>query len=126
MANFTYKNITITGADSLSEAKEQAAIAYLQQFGEPTQQEIDDLLVEIEAEELERLDFEDLEADIANELAWIEATLPEIDNGIAAVGAFTNATQRAIITGLLQNQRRILLQQRRELKAWRFVIRRLE
>jgi hypothetical protein len=114
MANFTYKNITITGADSLSEAKEQAAIAYLQQFGEPTQQEIDDLLVEIEAEELERLDFEDLEADIANELAWIEATLPEIDNGIAAV------------TGLLQNQRRILLQQRRELKAWRFVIRRLE
>lgn len=73
----------------------------------------------------QRVDFEDLEADITNELTWIETTLTEIDNGLAAVGAFTNATQRAIVTGLLQNQKRILLQQRRELKAWRYTIRRL-
>lgn len=72
----------------------------------------------------EGVDFEALEEDIAGELAWITATLPEIDAGLAAVnGAFSNAGQRAIVTGLLQNQKRLLLQQRGEFKAWRYVIR---
>jgi hypothetical protein len=73
----------------------------------------------------ERADFNDLGADITNQVDWINTTIPEIDAGLAAVGAFTNATQRAIITGLLQNQRRIVLILRGVLRAFRFVIRRL-
>jgi hypothetical protein len=73
----------------------------------------------------ERADFNNLGADITNQIDWINVTIPEIDNGLAAVGAFTNPTQRAIIAGLLQNQRRILLILRGVLRAFRFVIRQL-
>lgn len=74
---------------------------------------------------LEKADLMELSEDITNELAWIETGITDIDNGLAAVTAFTNATQRAIVTGLLQNQKRVLQQQRRKLKAWRYVVRRL-
>lgn len=125
MADFTHKSTTVTGAATLAEAKELTIRAYLSQFGEPTQQEIDDLLAEIEAEAAERLDVEELESSIANELDWITSTLPEIDTGLAAVDAATLAQLRVIVKGLLQNQRRILLIARGVLKAFRYVIRRL-
>jgi hypothetical protein len=73
----------------------------------------------------ERRDFAGLEADIAGELDWISSTLPEIDTGLNAVDAATLAQLRVITRGLLQNQRRILLQQRGELRAWRYAVRRL-
>lgn len=105
---------------------------------EATQQQRDDAaaivaafdpVAEVAAQEAieaqEGQDFSDLEADITNELAWIETAITEIDTGLGVVDAATLAQLRVIVKGLLQNQRRILLQQRRELKAWRFVIRRL-
>lgn len=76
-----------------------------------------------EAEEAARVDFEALAADITNELAWIETALTEIDTGLGLVDAATLAQLRAIVKGMLQNQRRILLEQRGELRAWRYVIR---
>lgn len=82
--------------------------------------------MEVNAPEIaERLDLAGLEDDITGELAWITATLPEIDTGLTAVDAATLAQLRVIVRGLLQNQRRLLLQQRGELKAWRYAIRRL-
>lgn len=124
MADFTYKEVTVKGAETLAEAKLQAATSYLSQFGEPSQQEIDDLLAEFEAEGGEQVDFSDLEADITNQVDWTVATVPEIDTGLAAVdSAFSSPAQRAIIRGLLQNQRRMVLILRGILKAFRFVIR---
>jgi hypothetical protein len=77
------------------------------------------------AEIAERRDFAGLEADITGELAWITGAIAEIDTGLGVVDAATLAQLRVIVKGLLQNQRRILLEQQRELKAWRLVIRRL-
>jgi hypothetical protein len=59
----------------------------------------------------ERRDFSGLEADIANELTYINTTLGTIDT-------MTAAQVRDVV-------KRILLEQRAELRAWRFVIRRL-
>lgn len=71
----------------------------------------------------ERRDFAGLEADITGELAWITTAIVEIDTGLGVVDAATLAQLRVIVKGLLQNQRRVLLEQQREMKAWRFVIR---
>lgn len=76
------------------------------------------------AEVAERRDFAGLEADITGELAWITTAIAEIDTGLGVVDAATLAQLRVIVKGLLQNQRRVLLEQQREMKAWRFVIRR--
>src|SRR5688500_985651 len=109
MADFTYKNVSVTGAATLEEAKTQVAGEYLQQFGtEPTQQEIDNLLAQIEVEETERLDLEGLEADITNELDWL-ATIPavitaerdQITTGIAVIdGGATLVQLRQVVRGL--------------------------
>lgn len=41
MADFTYKNVSVTGAESMEAARRQAVVAYLQQFSEePTEPEI--------------------------------------------------------------------------------------
>lgn len=72
----------------------------------------------------ERQDFAGLKADITGELAWITTAIAEIDTGLGLVDAATLVQLRGIVKGLLQNQRRVLLEQQRELKAWRFVIRR--
>lgn len=75
---------------------------------------------------LERADFNNLGADITTQVDWINGTIPEIDTGLGLIdSAFPNVTQRAIIRGLLQNQRRILLILRGVLRAFRFVVRRL-
>lgn len=111
MADFTYKNVTVTEVATLEEAKQQAATAYLMQFGEPTQEEIDTLIAEIEDEQAENLDFSNLEADITNELTWITDTLATID-------VMTQVQVRNVV-------KRILQEQQKELKAWRYVIRKL-
>jgi hypothetical protein len=73
----------------------------------------------------ERVDFDNLGADITTQIDWINGTLPEIDTGLNAVDAATLAQLRVIVRGLLQNQRRIVLILRGVLRAFRFVIRRL-
>lgn len=75
--------------------------------------------------EAERTGFAGLAADIGNELDWITTAIAEIDTGLGLVDAATLAQLRAIVEGVLQNQRRILLEQRGELRAWRYVVRRL-
>lgn len=127
MADLTYKNVTITGAATLEEAKEQAALAYLQQFNEaPTQAEIDALLAEIEAEEAEGVDFDALEAEITGELAWILTARADVAAGIGILdGGATLAQTRGVVKGLAQIVDRMLIEQQRELRAWRYVIRRL-
>lgn len=142
MADFSYKNVSVTDAATLEEAKQLVAIAYLQASGveEPTQQEIDALLAEIETEEAEGIDFDALEADITGELAWILAAQAAITNeraeivtGIGIIdGGATLVQLRQVVRGLalivdntLQRQDRLTKQQQRELKAWRYVIRRL-
>lgn len=77
------------------------------------------------AEAAEKLDIGSLSADIAAELAWLTTAIADIDTGLAVVDAATLAQLRVIVKGLMQNQRRVLLEQRAELKAWRYVIRRL-
>lgn len=79
----------------------------------------------VNEEHNERVNFEELEADITGELAWITTAITEIDTGLGVVDAATLAQLRVIVKGLLQNQRRVLLQQRREFKAWRYVVRRV-
>lgn len=74
---------------------------------------------------LEKADLIALKDDIDNQIDWIGDTIPEIDNGLGAVGAFTNATQRTIVTGLLNNQKRELQIIRGILKAFRFIVRKL-
>jgi methylaspartate ammonia-lyase len=74
---------------------------------------------------LEKADLAALSDDIDNQINWIGSTIPEIDTGLGTVGAFANATQRAIITGLLQNQKRELQIIRGILKAFRFIVRKL-
>jgi hypothetical protein len=73
----------------------------------------------------ERLDLAGLSADITGELDWIVGAVAEIDTGLGIVDAATLAQLRVIVKGLMQNQRRVLLEQRGELRAWRYVIRRL-
>lgn len=103
---------------------------------EATQQQMDDAAAIVAAfdpaaemaaqeaiEAQEGLDFSGLKADIAGELTWITGAITEIDTGLGAVDAATLAQLRVIVKGLLQNQRRVLLEQQREMKAWRFVIR---
>lgn len=74
----------------------------------------------------EGVDFAALEADIANELEWIETARDDIAQGKAIVGSATLANLRLIVDGLLDIQDRVLQQQRREFKAWRYVIRQEE
>lgn len=61
---------------------------------------------------LEKADLGSLEADIAGELVWLADTLATIDT-------MTNTQVRNVVKRLLQEQQR-------ELKAWRYVIRRLK
>lgn len=111
MADFTYKNITVTGAESPGMAMRQAATEYLRQFGEPTEQEIDGLLAEIDAEQAERLDLADLGRQVAAELAWLDST-------IAGIDSYTAAQVRDVVKRLAQENRAVL-------RALRFVVRRL-
>jgi hypothetical protein len=88
----------------------------------------------------ERLDFAGLLADIAGELAWltgaqtaITSERAEIVTGITVIdGGATLAQLRQVVRGFavildntLQRQNRLTKEQEGELKAWRFVIRRL-
>ncbi len=75
------------------------------------------------AAQTERLDLAGLSADITNELTWITTAITDIDTGLGIVDSATLTQLRAIVKGVLQNQRRMLLEQRSELKAWRYVIR---
>lgn len=109
MADYTYKNVTVTGAESLDAARRQAIVAWLQQFGEPTEQEIDALLAEMETEETERLDLADLGRQVVAELAWLDTTISGIDG-------YTAAQVRDTVKRLAQENRAIL-------KALRYVVR---
>lgn len=76
---------------------------------------------------LEKADLGSLEADIAGELAWILTARSDITNGITILDAgATLAQTRGVVKGLAQIVDRLLQEQQRELKAWRYVVRRLK
>lgn len=79
MPKYTIKNVTAE-ADTLDEARRLATVAYLRHIAgidapEPTEQEIDALLAEMETEETERLDLADLGRQVAAELAWLDSII---------------------------------------------------
>jgi hypothetical protein len=62
--------------------------------------------------------------DIAGELDWIPGEQDALQNAIDVVipGLAIPAPAKAVLIGLADNQRRILQEQLRELKAWKFMI----
>jgi len=62
--------------------------------------------------------------DIQGELDWIPGEQDNLQNAIDNVipGLTIPNPAKAILTGLCENQKRILQEQLRELRAWRFVI----
>lgn len=115
MPKYTIKNVT-TEAATLDEARRLATAAYLRHIAgidapEPTEQEIDALLAELEAEKTERLDLADLGRQVAAELAWLDTTVSSIDD-------YAAAQVRDVVKRLAQENRAIL-------RALRFVVRRL-
>lgn len=79
-------------------------------------------------ETTEHRDFYSLIPVINNELAWIEGARADIVTGKGVVGnpGSTLAQTKAVVNGLLDIVDRVLIEQQRELKAWRNVIRRLD
>ena len=71
-----------------------------------------------------QIDVVDLLNDIQNELDWIpgerDVLQDAIDNVIPGLAIPANA--RAVLSGLADNQRRILQQNYRQLKVWKFLI----
>jgi ABC-type uncharacterized transport system ATPase subunit len=71
MVDFVYRNVTVTGAATLEEARRRAIIAYLQQIVEqPTEQEINDLLAEVEANEASEAAAQQAKGDFRNLPGW--------------------------------------------------------
>lgn len=73
------------------------------------------------------IDSNDLLDDIQNQLDWIgdstSGAIADIDTAIAAIPGFSiPAGLQIILVGMLENQKRILQIEKRELKAWRFMI----
>lgn len=69
-----------------------------------------------------QIDKDDLLADIDNELAWIPTEQDAIDTAIALVPAATTAQLKTIMIGILEHDRRILQENLRMLRAWKFMI----
>lgn len=71
-----------------------------------------------------KIDIVDLLNDIQNELDWIPGERDNLQNAIDTVipGLAIPAAAKAVLTGLASNQKRILQEQLRELRTWRFVI----
>lgn len=116
MTDYTYKNVTVTGASTPDEARRQAVKSYLWSIAgpdaaEPTEQEIDGLLAELNPVETERLDLADLGRQVAAEIAWLDTTISGIDD-------YAAAQVRDVVKRLAQENRAIL-------RALRFVVRRL-
>lgn len=74
MADFAYKNITVTGAESPDVAMRQAVTEWLRQFGEPTEPEIDALLAEVIAAEIAEQAAEQAKIDFRNLPGWASWT----------------------------------------------------
>lgn len=92
MVDFTYKNISITGASTLDEAHQLAAVAYLRNINlteEPTQPEIDALVAEIQNQEATKSDFRNLPN-------WSTWTGPEA----------ADALKNAILSGMTKQEAR--------------------
>lgn len=68
--------------------------------------------LDIDSEAVETTDFEVLAGEIVAEVQWLDDTIPQID-------AMTVAEVRAVVKRLAQENKRML-------KAWRYVIRRLK
>lgn len=118
MADFTYRNIAVSGAETLEEAIEQVARAKWQQLNfdpdnptEPTQAEIAEIVAQIQAEESEKQDLDSLASRIDDEIAWLGQAIVEVDT--------------ADVAGLRDILKRVLQEQRFEMGAWRRVTRRL-
>lgn len=75
----------------------------------------------------ERADLATLYNKIENELAWIETARTDITNGIAVIDGGATLTQlRGVVRGLALIVDRVLVEQREELKSWKYVTRRLK
>jgi hypothetical protein len=75
---------------------------------------------------LEKLDMDALKSQITNELAWIVTARADITTGIGVIdGGATLVQLRGVVKGLAQIMDRMLQEQDKELRAWRFVIRKL-
>jgi hypothetical protein len=71
-----------------------------------------------------KTDYTEFQSLISAELVWIDGTaIPNIDTGLGVVDTATLAQLRLIVRGLLENQRRGFLEEKRELKAWRHLLR---
>lgn len=110
MESYTIGNTTAT-ADTLDAAKRAAVVGYLRNTAgvEPTGQEIDALLVEVEAREAELLDLAGLKDKIAAEIGWSQVARTQIDT----------ATLEQLRTTL----KHLVIGYEWQLKAWQFVIR---
>lgn len=75
---------------------------------------------------LELADLQALSGMITNELAWLVSARADIATGIGVIdGGATLAQLRTVVKGLAQIVDRMAQEQDRELRAWRYVGRRL-
>lgn len=115
----TYKNITSGDANLL-----YSAVKNQIDFETGNDTPLADVIILVDVYLQGQIDKADLLADIANELEWIPTEQDNLQNAIDNVipGLAIPNPPKAVLTGLASNQKRILQEQLRELRAWRFVI----
>lgn len=118
MTEYTYKDTTSESLDALYQVTKQRID--LANGGDIPLSEVEQIVDEYLTGKIDSIALLD---DIKNQLDWIGPTIDDINTAIAAIPGFNiPAGLQTILTGMLQNQKRILQIERRELMVWRFVI----
>lgn len=123
----TVDNVTVEGTEPEATLVLQAVITHLtNKLGRvPTQEEIDEKVAEYFDKESEKVDFEGLLAQITTEVSYLDGQITLYDSTIPTIDTMTTAQVRAVVKELAQTMRRVMVEQRAELKTWRYAIRRL-
>lgn len=116
-----YKNIEVSN-DNLDELYAAVKVSYDDKNG--TDIPLSEVQVMVDEYLAGQVDRDDLLADIDGELSWIPGERDVLQNAIDVVipGLSIPANARAVLSGLADNQRRILQQNYRQLKVWKFMI----
>lgn len=115
----TYKDITAPTLELVYQA-----VKYNLDFITGIDNSIEDIQAMVDEYLAGKVDRDDLLADIDGELSWIPGERDVLQNAIDVVipGLSIPANARAVLSGLADNQRRILQQNYRQLKVWKFLI----
>jgi len=71
-----------------------------------------------------RPDFDALAGKVTTEIEWLDEQIPRLEAAIPTIDAMTLAELRTYIGELSEGLLRVLHEQREELRAWRYLLRR--